>query len=153
MGCKDRWHTVTVALDSNVLVLLSRTDIPASRWLHSLLDDAAEAVDIPVFCLGEFLRVVTEPGRDDSIGTPRAFDNVDSWLGKGYQLLQPQPEYWDTMKRICGEFEPRGADIFDLQIAAVCLDLGVDTIWTFDRRFPPVSELRVVDPLQVNTGT
>jgi len=43
----------------------------------------------------------------------------------------------------------QGANIFDCQIAAVCIERQVTEIWTFDRRFVVDPRLKAVDPLAV----
>ncbi len=44
--------------------------------------------------------------------------------------------------------QPLGAAVFDVLIAALCIEHSVDEIWTLDRRFPRDPRLRVVDPLE-----
>jgi predicted nucleic acid-binding protein len=65
----------------------------------------------------------------------------------GAEILLPGGGYLDLLRRCTQEQDYRGGGVFDLQIAALCIDAGIDTIWTFDRRFPRLTALDVVNPL------
>lgn len=99
---------------------------------------------LPSLCAGEFWRVSTEPrGLGKSPAATAAFL---SELLEAVPLLLPGAAYQEVLLGLLARFAPRGASVFDYQIAAVCIDRGVGEIWTFDRRFPRVDGLRVVDP-------
>ena len=53
-----------IAVDTNVLVYAHREELPQHQQARARLVELAEGPalwGIPVFCLGEFLRVVTHP--------------------------------------------------------------------------------------------
>jgi len=102
---------------------------------------------VPVFVVGETWRVLTEPrGYAVEPGT------VATWLESlllDARLLVPGPEYLPLCMEIARASRVQGANIFDCQIAAVCIERQVTEIWTFDRRFVVDPRLKAVDPLAV----
>lgn len=105
------------------------------------LAEGATPFGVPVFVVGEFLRVVTHPRVFDpptDLGT--ALATVDGVLSSPVaRLLSPRERYWDILERLLTETRARGNDCFDAQIAAVCAEHGVTAILTEDvgfRRFP-----------------
>ena len=95
-------------------------------------------------CLGEFWRVATEVrGLNKS---PDATARFLAELLEELPLLLPGPRYGSILLGLLKLHRPRGASVFDFQIAAVCLEHEVDAVWTFDQKFPRVAGLAVVDP-------
>ena len=43
--------------------------------------------------------------------------------------------------------QPRGAEVFDILILALCIEHSIDEIWTLDHRFPVDERVAVVNPL------
>lgn len=99
---------------------------------------------LPVMCLGEFWRVSTE--RRGMNRSPDATARFVAELLQEFPLLLPGPRYGPILLELLGLHRPRGASVFDFQIAAVCLEHGVDAVWSFDQRFPRIDGLAVVDP-------
>lgn len=100
---------------------------------------------VPVFALGEFVRVVTHPR---IFKPPSTLDQAIGFLEHILQspsaaVLRPGPSYWDTFRRVVVQARATGNVALDAQIAAVCLEHGVDTILTEDRDFDHFSEITV----------
>jgi predicted nucleic acid-binding protein len=62
-------------------------------------------------------------------------------------LLRPGRRYRLILRRLLAERRPLGIGVFDLQIAAVCLERGCGRIWTFDEAFPEPDGLVASNPL------
>ncbi len=58
-------------------------------------------------------------------------------------LLAPGPGYWPTYRDVVMDARATGNVALDAQIAAVCLEAGIDTIVTEDRDFERFRELTV----------
>jgi hypothetical protein len=137
-----------IAVDTNVLVYAHRAEAP----LHGpgfeelrALSEGPAAWAIPVFALGEFLRVVTHPAvfRPPS-KLPQALGFLDGLLASpSLQVLSPGPRYWLLLRETIADSGARGNSVFDAQIAAVCREHGVPTILTEDREFRRFSGISI----------
>ncbi len=138
-----------IAVDTNVLVHAhraeSRAHAIALARLSTLANDDAPW-GLPVFCIGEFVRVVTHrrvfnPPTD--LATAIRF--VDALLeSPSARLLLPTVAFPRQFGRIATEARATGNLTFDAQIAAVCREHGVREILTGDRdfaRFPDLSPI------------
>jgi predicted nucleic acid-binding protein len=106
--------------------------------------ESAGTFFLPVMCLGEFWRVATETrGMNKS---PAATAQFVAELLQEFPLLLPGPRYGPILLELLELHRPRGARVFDFQIAAVCLEHRVEAVWSFDQRFPRLDGLAVVDP-------
>jgi uncharacterized protein len=133
-----------IAVDTNILVYAHRREMPqhraAERRLRGLALGAA-AWAIPVFCLGEFTRVVTHPRVfrppstiEQALGALRALLESAS-----LQVLMPGERYPALLAEAIRGGRAIGNLVFDAQIAAVCREHGASEILTLDRdlaRFP-----------------
>lgn len=136
-----------IALDTNVLIYAHRRESRRHRESLARVTRLAEGEvlwALPVFCIAEFIRVVTHlrvfnPPTD--LETALGF--VDRLLeSPTVRLLLPGPEYPRLFRRVCEAAGVRGNLAFDAQIAAVCLERGVDEILTADRDFSRFEALR-----------
>lgn len=137
-----------IALDSSALVPLFIGHHVAADGMVEAVRQAAlrgDTLVTPVFCTGEFWRVTTEP-RGYGASTSTAGRFLLRWVRRA-PLVHPRGRYWAVLNELIVQVQPRGAAIFDCQIAAVCIEHGVDEIWTIDARFPRDQRLRVVNPL------
>ncbi|MBK8232813.1 MAG: PIN domain-containing protein [Candidatus Eisenbacteria bacterium] len=129
-----------IAVDTNILVYADRSSTPHHARAVAMLRTLAEGTTpwaIPIFCLGEFLRVVTHP-RVFSPPTPpeealRALENL--FRSPSLRLLYPGPGYWAIFQQYVRDGHATGNLVFDAQIAAVCVERGADTLLTEDRDF------------------
>ncbi len=99
-----------------------------------------------MFCVGEFLRVVTHrsvfnpptPLRD-------ALSVVNALLvSPAVRLILPGEEYWPLLTEMATQAHTTGNLIFDAQIAALCIESGVDTLISEDRDFARFQGIRAV---------
>jgi toxin-antitoxin system PIN domain toxin len=139
-----------IALDTNVLVYAHREEFPehlrALEWLrHVAPRDAPWA--LPVFCVGEFVRVVTHP---------RVFDppsTLDQALGAlealsaspGLRILSPERRFPVLFAEALRVGRATGNLAFDAQVAALCREHGVAHLLTRDRDFSRFPWIRIVD--------
>ena len=129
-----------IAVDTNILIYADRAELPlheAALAALSRLAEGAETWAIPVFCIGEFLRVVSHPRVFDP-PTPvgEALSSVNALLDSpSVRLLTPGPSYVTLLGQQLEESGVAGNLVFDAQIAAVCLEHGVRTLLTEDRDF------------------
>lgn len=138
-----------IAVDTNILVYAfnerARLHQQAVAVVRGLAEgDAAWA--IPVFVVGEFIRVVTH--RRGPMSRPvdggRALRSIDGLLGSpSARVLFPGRRYLPLFRGLIADTAPRGNDIFDAQIAAVCLEHGATTVLTNNARFRLFSGITV----------
>ena len=142
-----------IAVDTNVLVYADRRDSPlhaaAVRALRSLAEGAA-AWALPVFCVGEYLRVVSHR-RVFENPTPvaEALESMDSLLeSPSVRLLSPGPAFISILRESIDVSGASGNLVFDALIVAVCLEHGALTLLTEDRdfaRFPAIETRSIRD--------
>ena len=98
-----------------------------------------------VFCLGEFLRLIThrrlfDPPHSaaeacEALARLLAADNVS--------VLMPGPGYPERLREAVLEAGATGNLVFDAQIAALCRDFGVSVLLTEDRDFERFGNLGI----------
>lgn len=142
-----------IAVDTNVLIYAHRGEVPlhavALAKLRSVAEDGLPWA-LPVFCIGEFVRVVTH-ARVFSPPTELevAFDFLERLLASpGARLLVPSASFASVFGKTCRQAGARGNLAFDAQIVALCREQGVDRILTEDRdfaRFPEIEALRLTE--------
>ena len=129
-----------IAIDTNVLVYAHREEAPlhpvALERLRALAEGDAPWA-LPVFCIGEFVRVVTHARvfhPPTSLETALAF--LDQVLGSpSARLLVPGPTFPVEFAAACRNAAAQGNLVFDAQVVAVCREHGVVEILTEDRDF------------------
>ena len=128
------------AIDTNVLVYARREESPKHSRAVELLHGLAEGElpwGIPVFCIGEFLRVVTHR---QIFNPPTSIDDasraIDALLDSpSVRLLLPGERYWPLLGRLIRQSQATGNLVFDAQIAALCIESGVEALISDDRGF------------------
>jgi len=138
-----------IAVDTNVLVYAHREETVkhelAKRWLFHLAEGTVPW-GLPVFCLEEFLRVVTHRNVFDppsSMGD--ALGAIDAVLNSpSIRLLNPGYRYFIHLKAMLLASEATGNLTFDAQIAAVCREQGIRNLLTDDRDFSRFPEISIV---------
>lgn len=141
-----------IAVDTNILVHADREESALhATALHAvrMLAEGDEAWAIPVFCIGEFIRVVSHDRLFDP-PTPvmEAVDSIASLLGSpSSRLLVPGDRYLRLLRSVIEESHVQGNLVFDAQIAAVCLEHGATTLLTEDRDF---ARFRSLAPLTLD---
>ena len=129
-----------IAVDTNILVYAHRRETAEHARALARLRALAEGDarwGVPVFCLGEFVRVVTHPGvfrpastLDEAAGALEGLLASPSLL-----LLSPGDRYWPLLRAALREARAVGNLAFDAQIVAVCREFGVRALLTEDRDF------------------
>jgi hypothetical protein len=136
-----------IAVDTNVLVYADRSELPKHAAALAALRELAEGRDawaLPVFCLGEFVRVVSHPRLfDPPTPASEAVAAVGALLeSPSVRLLSPGRRYWSIFADLVLDGDVSGNLVFDAQIAAVCLEHGARTLLSDDRdfgRFPKIT--------------
>jgi toxin-antitoxin system PIN domain toxin len=140
-----------IAVDTNILVHAHRQELSgherALEWLRRLAE-GPEPWGIPVFCLGEFVRVVTHRrlfNPPSSLG--EAIGALEGLLeSSSIQVLIPGDRFPELFHTCLREADARGNLAFDAQIAALCRERGVDRILTMDRDFQRFPGLQILGP-------
>jgi uncharacterized protein len=140
-----------IAVDTNVLVSAHREELPQHRRARTRLIELAEGPArwaLPVFCLGEFLRVVTHPRLfDPPFSVVEACQALDRVLSSpSLVVLTPGDRFWPLLARATRDADAIGNLVFDAQIVALCREAGVSALLTEDRdfdRFPGFSTIRL----------
>jgi len=135
-----------IAVDTNILVQAHRRDLPrhaeALQRITSLAE-GEEAWGIPVFCLGEFLRVVTHP---KIFKPPSSIEEALMALeglleSPTVRLLSPGSRYPEFFASSIRTVQAKGNLVFDAQIAALCSEHSVERLITLDRDFSLFPEI------------
>ena len=129
-----------IAVDTNILVYAHREELPqhaAARARLTALAEGDAPWAIPVFCLGEFVRVVTHPRLFDP---PHTLDEACAALDRilaspSLRILNPGERFWALLAHAVREADATGNLVFDAQLAAVCRENGVSVLLTEDRDF------------------
>jgi len=138
-----------IAVDTNVLVYARRRETAlhvAARNRLTALAEGASPWGIPVFCLPEFVRVVTHPRVfRPPTSLEGAFEFLEALLkSPTLRVLFPGPTFPERFRETSRGADARGNLAFDAQIAAVCEEHGALEIVTTDRDFARFSRLRPV---------
>ncbi|MDQ7844546.1 MAG: PIN domain-containing protein [Armatimonadota bacterium] len=129
-----------MAVDTNILIYAHREELPLHAAALRRLTELAEGPSswgLPIFCLGEFVRVVTHPRvlRPPS-PLEEALSALEALLASPSLLvLTPGEAYWPLFREIAREARATGNLAFDAQIAALCREHGVRVLLTEDRDF------------------
>jgi uncharacterized protein len=138
-----------IAVDTNVLVYAHRRETSEHRHAFAWLKFLSEGISpwgIPVFCLGEFIRVVTharvfEPASKLEIAIEALSHLLES---PSLRILATGLDYPALYFNALRAADARGNLAFDAQIAAVCAGHGVTKILTYDRDFARFRNLEII---------
>jgi hypothetical protein len=141
-----------IAVDTNILIYAHREDSPfyeaAARRLSELAEGQASWA-IPWPCLHEFLAITTHPRiYDPPTALAAALEQIDAWLeSPTIVLLAESDAHWPTLRPIVAAGRIVGPRVHDARIASLCLQHGVQQLWSADRDFSRFPDLKVVNPL------
>ena len=137
-----------IAIDTNILIYAHRieTDLHevAAEQLAALAEGAVRWA-LPVFCIAEFMRVVTHKrvfNPPSTVAQAAVFVEGVS-AAPNCEVLRPGAEFLKHLLATAREVDAHGNLMFDAQIAALCREHGIDTLLTNDRDFERFEELRV----------
>jgi toxin-antitoxin system PIN domain toxin len=127
-----------IAIDTNILIYAHRSGFPehrAARNLLTSLSEGSELWGLPIFCLAEFLRVVTHPAiLKPPSGLTSARRSLEALLDSpSVRVLLPGDRFPEMLLQTAADAKATGNLVFDAQIVALCRENGVDTIWSNDR--------------------
>jgi toxin-antitoxin system PIN domain toxin len=136
-----------IAVDTNILVYAHVEESPLHEPAKQKLVELARGRDrwaIPVFCLGEFLRVVTHPRLFRSPYSPaeacRALSRVLE--SPSLVVLHPGERYVALLMETVEMSSVKGNLIFDAMVVALCRESGATTLLTEDRDFDRFKEIK-----------
>jgi toxin-antitoxin system PIN domain toxin len=137
-----------IAVDTNILVYAHREELlqhAAARARLTALAEGDAPWAIPVFCLGEFIRVVTHPRLFDPPHTiAEACGALDRVLeSPSLRILNPGQRFWALLVEAVRDADATGNLVFDAQLAALCRESGVNALLTEDRDFDRFPGLRI----------
>jgi hypothetical protein len=141
-----------IAVDTNLLVYAHRRDsewhVPAARVLRQLAEGRAGWA-IPWPCIHEFLAVVTHPRIYTPPSTVRvALDQARAWLSSpSLVLIAEERDYLPELEKVLVSAKIVGPRVHDARIAALCVQHGVQEIWTADRDFGRFGSIQAHNPL------
>lgn len=140
-----------IAVDTNILVHAHRADSPWHAAAAAAIQQLAETARwaIPWACLHEFYGVVTHPRvfRPPST-TAQALTQIDLWCeSPGLVLIGETDQHLPALRDVVSAGKLVGPAIHDARIAAVCLQHGIQELWSADRDFARMPSLRVRNPL------
>lgn len=129
-----------IAVDTNILVYAHREELAQhalARERLTALAEGAETWAIPVFCVGEFLRVVTHPRVfDPPYEAGAACEAISRVLASpSVRVLVPGDRYPDLLLAAIRQARAVGNLVMDAQIVAVCREAGAQRLLTEDRDF------------------
>ena len=138
-----------IAIDTNILVYAHREELPQHRTARARLVELAEGHArwaIPVFCLGEFLRVVTHPRLfAPPFTVEEACEAMDRVLASpSLVMMLPGERFWSLLREAMAEGHTAGNLVFDAQIVALCRESGASALLTEDRDFDRFRSLKTV---------
>jgi toxin-antitoxin system PIN domain toxin len=138
-----------LAVDTSILIYAHRSETglhqPAAAWLVTLAN-GVQRWALPVFCIAEFMRVVTHQrafNRPSTLADAAKFIEALT-VAPACEVIQPGPEFLQQLLATAREAEATGNLIFDAQIAALCYEHGVREILTNDDDFRRFQDLRVL---------
>jgi toxin-antitoxin system PIN domain toxin len=136
-----------IAVDTNILVYAHREELTkhaAARDAVVALAEGRARWALPVFCLGEFLRVITHSRLFDPPFTAAdATEALERILrSPSLTVLAPGPDYPALLLDVIRESSATGNLVFDAQIVALCREAGVSELLTEDRDFERFRSIR-----------
>lgn len=129
-----------IAIDANVLVYAHRPEFSQYARARARLAELAEGSALwalPVFCLGEFVRITTHPRFLTPPSTPDESLAALSGLleSPSVSVLVPGDRFWPLFQAALRESRSTGNLAFDAQIVALCREHGARPLLTEDRDF------------------
>ncbi|QDP95251.1 type II toxin-antitoxin system VapC family toxin [Microlunatus elymi] len=140
-------------VDANILLYAvdtsSRFHSRARDWLEEAFN-GVERVGLPWVSLTAFLRIATHPrASENPLSVEDAWQYVDDWLAAEMTWIpMPTEAHADVLRRLIIEGDLRGNLITDAQLAALCIQYGVQ-ICSADSDFARFAEVDWINPFAV----
>ncbi|GAB3218991.1 type II toxin-antitoxin system VapC family toxin [Glycomyces halotolerans] len=141
-----------IAVDTNILVYTHRSDSPFHQAADHVIRELAEGNrlwTLPWPCLHEFYNIVTHPTiHRDPTPDEVALEQIDAWIASpSAALLSESAGYWSRLRPMLRSSRVVGPKVHDARIAALCVENGIDELWTQDRDFSRFPVLKTRNPL------
>jgi uncharacterized protein len=142
-----------IAVDTNILVYAHRKDNPWHEAAYECMRTLAEGLR-PWFIgwpnIHEFIAIITHPRIFSPASTlQQAFDQIDAWMESPSLTVAGEGEgYIQFLREVSLEAHIKGPMIHDAHVAALCLEYGIDELWSADRDFSRFSGIKVRNPLR-----
>ncbi len=141
-----------IAVDTNVLIYAHRAESPWHGQARGALKALAEGGlpwGIPSPCLVEFLAVVTGfRGAIQATPLAGAIGQATEWLRAPHaSLLHSGDSHAQVLFDLAKAANLKGGQFHDARIAAICIENGVNELWTADRDFSRFPQLKTRNPL------
>ena len=137
-----------IAVDTNIPIYAHRGETELHQAAETRLVALAEGVErwaVPVFCVTEFMRVVTHRR---VFNPPSTVEQAAAFIesitaAPSCEVVRPGAEFLQRLLATAREVDAHGNLMFDTQIAALCREHGIDSILTNDNDFGRFEELHV----------
>ena len=144
-----------IAVDTNVLVVASRSDAPFHAQALSAmlaLANSSRPWCIPWPCVHEFLATVTRPRYFVPPTTmPAAIATIAAWrASSSLRFIHENDQYFAILAELLASGEVVGPRVHDARIAAICIANNVSELWSADRDFDRFPKLKCQNPLAPN---
>lgn len=141
-----------IAVDTNVLVYAHRRDADFHHSARRTLIELCEgktAWGLPTACIAEFMAVVTNRRIFESASSvEQAVAQVEAWLAApSAHLLTCGAQHWKILSELSLQAKLQGGQFHDARIAAICIENGVQLLYTADRDFGRFKALKTANPL------
>jgi uncharacterized protein len=141
-----------IAVDTNLLVYAHRGEMalhkPAADCLRRLCEGTTPWA-IPSACLSEFLATVTHPHKfKPASDLSQALAQINFWLqARSAQVLHSGAAHWRILSELATQGRLQGGQFHDARVAAICIENGVNLLYTADRDFGRFKALKTFNPL------
>ena len=143
-----------IAVDTNILVYAHRGETELHAAATAEIVALAEGIapwGLPIFCITEFMRVVTHRRVFNPPSTvSQAIDFLEDILASPVcRVVRPGPQFLGILAETVRRADARGNLMFDAQIAALCREHGIAAILTNDRDFERFEHVQIHYPVEV----
>ena len=141
---------MAAVLDTNVLIYAIDPSAPQHERSRALLDRSrVQGADLCLTSqiLGEFYAFSTDPRRGGRFPTD-VLNQINLLIARpGIILLPTPPDLTSRWLQLVAAQPVRGAQVFDVQIVATMLAVGVTQVYTYNAAdFSPYAQVQVLTP-------
>lgn len=141
-----------IAVDTNILIYAHRGDSPFHLAAVEAMDKLAASGKpwcVVWQCAHEFISIVTNPKIYRPASTlDQCLSEIENWRAcSTFCWIAEGSAHWKVLKSLVREGRVTGGLVHDARIAAVCIQHGVETLWSVDRDFSRFPALVVTNPL------
>lgn len=142
-----------IAVDTNILIYAHRADSQFHHAAVAAMDRVANSGQpwcVVWQCVHEFVSIVTHAKIYRPPSTlDQCLAEIENWRRcPTFRCIAEGTTHWPALERLLREGRVQGPLVHDARIAAVCLQHGVECLWSIDRDFSRFPALVVKNPLQ-----